>query len=123
MLAMTDVQPEGLPPVQEVMLEQVLAALADPVRLTIVRTLAAWQGSWCSDLYAAVTPGIGRSTFSHHTKVLREAGIIRVRVSGTRRLVALRTDELNQRFPGLIDVIVDSAPRPQPQPQPSGLDN
>ena len=51
----------------------VLAALADPVRLEMVRRLAAADGpAVCATLY----DGIGKSTASHHFKILREAGVI-----------------------------------------------
>jgi DNA-binding transcriptional ArsR family regulator len=48
---------------------------------------------------------ISKSTLSHHLKVLRAAGLIRTRVAGVRRLVTLRYDELERRFPGLLDML------------------
>ncbi len=39
---------------------------------------------------------------------LREAGLIKVRAQSTRRFVSLRRDELNARFPGLIDTLVQT---------------
>jgi DNA-binding transcriptional ArsR family regulator len=48
---------------------------------------------------------ISRSTLSHHVKVLREAGLVHTRVHGTRRLLTLRHDELEQRFPGLLNML------------------
>jgi hypothetical protein len=38
--------------------------------------------------------------------VLREAGVIRQRDEGTRRLNSLRRDDLDARFPGLLDLAV-----------------
>jgi hypothetical protein len=63
----------ALPAVQPVgSLQQVLAALADPVRLEMVRRLAERdEPIACSDLYA----DISKSTASHHFKTLREAGL------------------------------------------------
>lgn len=80
-----------------------LQALADPVRLDIVRDLAENQGPRpCGSFVGTVT----KSTLSHHFKVLREAGIIRQRVEGTRKLTSLRREELDAAFPGLIDSIL-----------------
>ena len=76
-----------------------LAALADPVRLLAVRTLAALGTSPCNDLYRAAGLTIGRSTFSHHQKILREAGVIHERIAGARRILSVRTEDLESRFP------------------------
>ena len=47
-----------------------------------------------------------KSTCTHHFKVLREAGVIRQRLEGTTRLNSLRREELEQRFPGLLDSVL-----------------
>jgi DNA-binding transcriptional ArsR family regulator len=88
-----------------VVLEQVLDALADPVRLQIVRELAGLGESPCGALAVPVS----ESTRSHHLRTLREAGVTRTRVAGTQRLVSLRRDDLDLRFPGLLDVVVAAA--------------
>ncbi|MFG2222251.1 ArsR/SmtB family transcription factor [Streptomyces sp. NPDC048644] len=49
---------------------------------------------------------VSKSTQSGHFKVLREAGVIRQRDEGTRRLNRLRRDDLDARFPGLLDIAV-----------------
>jgi ArsR family transcriptional regulator, arsenate/arsenite/antimonite-responsive transcriptional repressor len=60
---------------EAVELSQVLAALADPVRLRLLSLVAA-QDEVCScDLEAPL--GRSQPTVSHHTKVLSEAGLIR----------------------------------------------
>ncbi len=84
-------------------LESVLQALGDPVRLQIVRQLKD-----CPDPKACGSFGlpVGKSTASHHFKVLREAGVIRQRIDGRERLSELRSDELEQRFPGLLGSIL-----------------
>jgi hypothetical protein len=41
--------------------------------------------------------------------VLREAGVIRQRVEGTTRLNSLRRDDLDDRFPGLLDAVLAGA--------------
>lgn len=94
------------PSIESVTIDVVLRALADPVRLTFVRALDA-IGDWTcgSDVLKAAGITIGKSTLSHHLKVLRDAGLIRTRVHGTRRLVTLRHDELKRRFPGLLEML------------------
>ena len=49
---------------------------------------------------------VTKSTCTHHFKVLREAGIIRQRQQGTARLNALREEDLEARFPGLLGTIL-----------------
>jgi DNA-binding transcriptional ArsR family regulator len=83
-------------------LVEVLQALSDPVRLQIVRHLADVGEVACGTLPLPV----GKSTISHHYKVLREAGIVQMRVVGTRRYHALRREDLDARFPGLLDAIL-----------------
>ena len=53
---------------------------------------------------------VTKSTCTHHFKVLREAGVIRQRRSGTARLNTLRSEDLEARFPGLLDAILAAAP-------------
>ncbi len=50
------------------------------------------------------------STATHHFRVLREAGVIQRRQEETARLSSLRLEDLDERFPGLLDAILESAP-------------
>jgi len=94
------------PAIETVTIDVVLSALADPVRLTFVRALDAAGGWTCgSDVLTDTGVTIGKSTLSHHIKVLRDAGLIRTRVDGIRRLVTLRYDEVERRFPGLLSML------------------
>jgi DNA-binding transcriptional ArsR family regulator len=52
---------------------------------------------------------VTKSTCTHHFKVLREAGIIRQRQQGTARLNTLRGDDLEARFPGVLETILCAA--------------
>ena len=83
-----------------------LQALSDPVRLTIVRQLdeAGSDGLTCGQLDLPV----GKSTCSHHLKVLRSAGVTAEREEGTRKHVRLRREELDERFPGVIGSVLAS---------------
>jgi DNA-binding transcriptional ArsR family regulator len=93
------------PRLEDVDLANVLHALSDPVRLEIVRVLAGVDEIPCSSLNAAVS----KSTMSHHFKVLRESGVTHTRANGTKRMISLRQDELEGRFPGLLSSILQSS--------------
>jgi DNA-binding transcriptional ArsR family regulator len=86
-------------------LTTVLQALGDPVRLKIVRALAAGE-CVCGSMELSVS----KATRSHHFKVLREAGVTHTRAEGTRRYVRLRRDDLEGRFPGLLDAVLAPVP-------------
>jgi DNA-binding transcriptional ArsR family regulator len=77
------------------------------MRLRIVRELAADGGErTCNSFNLPIV----KSTCTHHFKVLREAGLIRQRVVGTKKVSSLRRDDLDARFPGLIEAVVQGAP-------------
>jgi DNA-binding transcriptional ArsR family regulator len=102
----------GVPPLphpdrSEFDLAAVLHALSDPMRLRIIRELAVDGGErTCSSFNLPIV----KSTCTHHFKVLREAGLIRQRVVGTKKVSSLRRDDLNARFPGLLEAVVQGAP-------------
>jgi DNA-binding transcriptional ArsR family regulator len=90
----------------ELELAAVLHALSDPMRLQIVAELAADGGErTCSSFNLPIV----KSTCTHHFKVLREAGLIRQRVMGTKRVNTLRREDLEARFPGLLDAVLRGA--------------
>jgi DNA-binding transcriptional ArsR family regulator len=94
------------PACEELELGAVLHALSDPVRLRIVAELARGDGEYtCGSFALPVT----KSTCTHHFKVLREAGVIQQRHQGTTRLNRLRRPDLETRFPGLLDTILQAA--------------
>ena len=88
-------------------LQQVLTALADPVRLEMVRRMAADEDLTvaCSLLY----DGISKSTASHHFKTLREAGVIQRVVEDGHTHQRLRRDDVEAAYPGVLASIVDAA--------------
>jgi DNA-binding transcriptional ArsR family regulator len=97
---------------------RVMAALSDPVRLVIVARLAgAGRGGELACTTFALP--VSKSTQSGHFRMLREAGVIRQRDEGTRRLNSLRRDDLDARFPGLLDLAIahgrDVADYPPPR--------
>ena len=89
-----------------------LHALSDPARLEIVRRLSAGSEEWSCGRFEL---GLSKATLSHHFRVLREAGVVRTRPDGRKRLLSLRSDDLNARFPGLLDAVL-SAGRSQALP-------
>ncbi|MFE6833792.1 ArsR/SmtB family transcription factor [Streptomyces sp. NPDC057705] len=94
------------PEAAEIRLEGVLHALSDPVRLSIVRDLAASAGDLaCSSFDLPVT----KSTTTHHFRVLRESGVVRQTYRGTTKLNALRRDDLESLYPGLLDSVLTAA--------------
>lgn len=99
------------PETYQLELSAVLHALSDPVRMEIVRELAREGGEWsCGELDVPVT----KSTLTHHLKVLREAGVTHTRIHGVQRLVSLRREDLEARFPGLLGCVLDSAEHEDP---------
>jgi DNA-binding transcriptional ArsR family regulator len=96
------------PAAEDFELPRVLAALADPHRLAAVRFVARHGESWCSQVIQEAGLGTSKSTFSHHLRILREAGIITKRIQGARGYMSLRKNDLDRRFPGLIDSILSA---------------
>lgn len=88
-------------------LHQVLSALADPVRLEIVRRLgtAGWGPLPCARLY----DGVSKSTASHHFKILREAGLTERSVVAGQSCQTLRAGEVEEALPGVLAAILSAA--------------
>lgn len=92
------------PDAEQIELSLVLAALSDPTRLSIVRQLAEDGEAMCRHLEYG-----SKSNLSYHFAKLREAGVTRTRVEGTARIMSLRRDDLDARFPGLLDSVIKAA--------------
>ncbi|MEU2360376.1 helix-turn-helix transcriptional regulator [Streptomyces noursei] len=91
------------PDLATITLQQVLEALVDPVRRCIVRHLhAASHDVACGTIDLPVS----KSTATHHFHVLREAGLIRQYYAGTSRMNALRLEEFDRAFPGLLATLL-----------------
>jgi DNA-binding transcriptional ArsR family regulator len=88
----------------DVAVETVFAALADPVRLAIVRQLAG-SADWSRACGSFDVP-VGKAGLSHHFVVLRDAGLVEQRDEGARRVNRLRRDEVEERFPGLWTLVL-----------------
>ncbi|MEV5325045.1 ArsR family transcriptional regulator [Nonomuraea sp. NPDC052634] len=89
----------------EVTLQAALEALADPIRRRIVRELAEvpdWERACGTFNHLPVA----KSTLSHHFSVLRNVGLLEQRDEGARRLNRLRRAEFDERFPGLLALVI-----------------
>ncbi|EGP06896.1 transcriptional regulator, ArsR family [Bradyrhizobiaceae bacterium SG-6C] len=93
---------------EDITLAGVLAALADPTRLMIVKGLIG-QKDCMSCTAAAPCPDMAKSTLSNHFRVLREAGLIHTTKQGVEHRNAVREADINARFPGLLKSILKHA--------------
>ncbi len=91
------------PTVDEIELTDVLHALSDPVRLELVRELDRCGTERPCGSFALT---IAKSTATYHWRVLRESGVVAAREEGTRKLHRLRREDLDARFPGLLDAVL-----------------
>jgi DNA-binding transcriptional ArsR family regulator len=95
------------PEPDQIELSAVLDALSDPIRLQIVARLAAEGECRCSGFLE-----YGQKTnLTYHFARLREAGVTRTRAEGPYRIIALRVEDLEARFPGLLPAILGSVQR------------
>ncbi|GAA1114395.1 ArsR/SmtB family transcription factor [Nocardiopsis metallicus] len=100
------------PESDQIQLETVLSALADPIRLRIVHELSLGHDDMAC---IAFDLPVSKSTSTHHFRVLREAGVIRQYYEGTSRMSRLREEELQERFPGLLPAVVNAQSAHQDQ--------
>jgi DNA-binding transcriptional ArsR family regulator len=94
------------PAPEDITLTGLLAALGDPTRLEIVRLLSHCDGKNCTQ--SAPFPDMPRSTLTGHFRILREAGLLRTVKKGVENINMLRRAEIEARFPGLLDSILNS---------------
>jgi len=86
-----------------------LAAAADPTRLSVLRQLSA-EGAVCACNFTDCC-GIGQPTLSHHLRVLREAGWVATERRGTWIYYSLRP-EAAARFRELAGEMRTTAAKP-----------
>jgi DNA-binding transcriptional ArsR family regulator len=87
----------------------VLQALSDPVRLEIVRQLAACENPTVGLMCGQLNLTVSKSTGSHHLKTLHQAGVTAERAQGVCKYLRLRRKELDERFPGLLESVLSAA--------------
>lgn len=73
---------------------KLLAALADPIRLSIVRQLAACDGVCACDF--TDSRDVSQPTVSHHLRVLREAGVVTAERRGSNLWYRLSPGAIGQ---------------------------
>lgn len=103
--------PAGHPATDEIEIGAVLHALADPHRRRVVLELLnepECEGRTCQSFELPVS----KSTLTHHFKILREAGLVTSVDHGNRNAVSLRRDDLEARFPGLLEAIAAGSMSP-----------
>ena len=96
---------------EQIELPTVMDCLSDPTRLAIVHTLAQRErhaDELCCGDFNNLS---GKSNLAYHFAKLRAAGVMQTRIVGTNRLVRLRREDLDARFPGLLDAVIKSAAR------------
>jgi DNA-binding transcriptional ArsR family regulator len=92
---------------EEISLQGVLHALADPVRLDLFRTLCRGQNAPVSCIKCAPA-AMPKSSLSRHFQILREAGLVRSERRGAEVVNLARTAEVDARFPGLLSAILSA---------------
>ena len=91
------------PKATELDLSAVLQALSDPVRRSIVTRLAQEGGEVPCGGFDLT---IAKSTRTYHFRILRDAGLIAQREEGNRKLNTLLRDDVDARFPGLLEAVL-----------------
>ena len=96
------------PPSDQIELAAVLEALSDPTRLGIVIDLADRKTEW--EARCGEFSHLGSKTnLTYHFAKLRAAGVTHARAEGTSRFISLRREDLDARFPGLLDTVIKAA--------------
>jgi DNA-binding transcriptional ArsR family regulator len=94
------------PATADIQLTEVMHALSDGVRLELIRRVAGGEEGNCTMLAEDIE--VHKSTLSHHFRVLRESGVTRTRVDGRDRHIRLNREALDERFPGLLDSVLNA---------------
>ena len=97
---------EGHPDRSEMMLGQVLSALADPLRRRVVAELACAPDGLDRTCASFGFP-VSKASLTHHFRVLREAGLIRQVDRGNSRAATLRRADIEAKFPGLLALVAE----------------
>jgi DNA-binding transcriptional ArsR family regulator len=88
---------------EQVSLQQVLEALGDPIRRSMLLQLAAADDALSCGCFEAP---VKLSTMTYHFHALRNAGLIRQHYVGSSKLNTLRIEDMEQRFPGLLTAVI-----------------
>jgi DNA-binding transcriptional ArsR family regulator len=95
------------PAADDITVEGILHALADPTRASIFAHIAGSDDSHTCTAFSTVgDKEIPKSTLSQHFKALRDAGLIRSERHGVEMRNTSRCAEIDKRFPGLLPSII-----------------
>lgn len=86
-------------------IEQIFRLLSDPVRLSVLQQLILADNKEMT--CGSFKHNVQKATFSHHIKLLIEAGLIQRREEGVRKYLSIHQDIFEQ-FPELITLITKS---------------
>ena len=100
--------PEGLTNGDFTAPADLLKALGDPHRLTILASLARAQDEICVCDFTAGLP-LNQSTVSHHLKILRDAGLVNAQRRGTWVYYRLAPDARQRLHDALFLVLPEKA--------------
>ncbi|MFB7936228.1 ArsR/SmtB family transcription factor [Streptomyces sp. NPDC056049] len=95
---------EGHPTRSEMDLPTVLNALSDPLRYEVIQVFLTLPGGTERTCLSFGLP-VSKSTLSHHFRILRESGLVQQVNRGNSRKAQLRREDLEARFPGLLDLL------------------
>ncbi len=99
------------PAKEDISLFTILYALSEPLRFSIIEQLANGEELTCGGFKLLSIKG--KSTMTHHFKVLRDAGLIRTRVEGREHYTSLRKQDIEERFPGLLNTLMIAFKTPE----------
>lgn len=91
------------PPIESIPYTKILHALSEPNRIRIILCLSESGENNCSAY--SIELMLKKSTVSHHIKILREAGLIKGRIEGKEHFYSLRKEEIDKKFPGLLNSV------------------
>ncbi len=92
----------------QIRIDGVLSALGNPIRLAVVRQLDVNGEQNCTNVLHSLGMS-AKSTMTHHWRVLRDSGVIWQHPAGRENLLSLRREDLDARFPGLLNSIIAGA--------------
>src|SRR5271156_1573607 len=92
------------PSKEDISLLAILYALSEPLRFSIIEQLAKGEELTCGGFKLPFSKG--KSTMTHHFKVLRDAGLIHTRINGREHYTSLRRQDIEERFPKLLDALI-----------------
>jgi DNA-binding transcriptional ArsR family regulator len=97
------------PSLEEISVQGILYALADPIRVRIYAELArAGSAMNCCAFLSKGKLDLPKSTLSQHFKVLREAGLVRSERIGVELKNSTRCRELKKKFGPMVSRILEA---------------